>query len=71
MAARLAGGSGLTTVWFRWRYDKQSHLTFRVLRERILGLLSIVYANPIYPNHPALCEKHFLAQLGTAHGRAV
>ncbi len=61
--------------WLRFRAEGGmtreviSHFLF--FSERILGPLSVVSAQPSYPDDPALCETHLLARLETADGRPV
>lgn len=61
--------------WLRFRAEGGmtreviSHFLF--FSERILGPLSVVSAQPAYPDDPALCETHMLARLETADGRPV
>ncbi|MEP1090789.1 MAG: Gfo/Idh/MocA family oxidoreductase [Rhizobiaceae bacterium] len=46
-----------------------SHFLF--FSERILGPLTVVWAHPVYPNDPLLCETHMHARLETGDGRPV
>ncbi len=61
--------------WLRFRAEGGmtreviSHFLF--FSERILGPLSLVWAQPAYPADDALCETHMQARLETADGRPV
>lgn len=58
--------------WLRFRNEGGmtreviSHFLF--FSERILGPLSVVWAQPSYPDDPRLCETHMLARLENADG---
>ncbi len=61
--------------WLRFRAEGGmtreviSHFLF--FSERILGPLSVIWANPSYPNDDTLCETHLLARLETEDGKPV
>lgn len=61
--------------WLRFRTEGGmtreviSHFLF--FSERVLGPLSVVSAQPFYPDDPALCETHMLARLETEDRRPV
>lgn len=61
--------------WLRFRAEGGmtreviSHFLF--FSERVLGPLSVVWAQPTYQQDPQLCETHLLARLETADGRPV
>ncbi|WP_108880495.1 Gfo/Idh/MocA family oxidoreductase [Anderseniella sp. Alg231-50] len=61
--------------WLRFRVEGGmtreviSHFLF--FSERVLGPLSLVWAQPSYPADGTLCETHMLARLETADGRPV
>jgi predicted dehydrogenase len=46
-----------------------SHFLF--FSERILGPLTVVWAHPVYPNEPTLCETQMHARLETEDGKHV